>query len=102
MIVEGRDKEEEEEHRQKGFDGAKTFWTDLIWNPNDDIFSDFIGSCQDISSYSARLIYIIDNASRVVVLNCYDRGQWGFDDLDLGCSVLDGFQDLLRSTIRKE
>ena len=45
---------------------------------------------------------IIDNASRVVVLNCYDRGQWGFDDLDLGCSVLDGFQDLLRSILRKE
>lgn len=81
LMVEGRDKAEEEVRRRKGFDGAKTFWTDLIWNPKDDIFSDFIGSCQDISSYSARLIYIIDNASRVVVLNCYDRGQWGFDDL---------------------
>jgi hypothetical protein len=81
LRAEKHDKARESELQRKGFDGAKIFWPDLTFNPNDDIFSDFLSNCQDVSSYSERLIYIIDNASRVVILNCYDRGLWGFDDL---------------------
>ena len=64
------------------FDITRFFFGNVdLKSTSDSKFDHFQDSCEAISSYAARFIFIRNQATRVVALNCYGKGDWGFDDL---------------------
>jgi len=72
----------EKEREEAKFEITRTFYGNVdLKSTGDPLFDHFQDSCEAISCYAARFIFIRNQATRVVVLNCYDKGEWGFDDL---------------------
>lgn len=78
-----RDKERELERQR--FKPGEVFFQNLVFKIKGgtwvEEFNEFASSSPGVSAFSARAIYILEKATRVVVLNCYGKGEWAFDEL---------------------